>query len=195
MTDDFVLGEQVSFEIALPENDSALVNGRLLRVMYATYLEKVTDPSRDFQERFRMRSDMLSLLSAVENFEHVTFVDEQDKRLSLHSLMTAITSAYVLGAMASSDDRATKLIRKSQASAGKKSGETRRKKAEATWHPHAIARAIKFRSEEPTLSQQDLASKVVDLWKDQSMAIPSTSSVLKLIGALEASGKLKKRYR
>ncbi len=196
--------EQVSFEIEFPEGPELLVNNHLLKVIYKAYLDKISapaGPAENSQGRFirlsRLKDKVAAMLGSVNNFEHVKFESLQDKNLAIHSLMVAISSGYVLGSMSGLNELAIKAVDEAvsnqQSERGKKSGASRRKKAEETWHPHAAALARKHRAAEPGLSQAGLASMVIDLWQLQEPAAPSANSVLTLVRTLERSGKLARR--
>jgi hypothetical protein len=79
------------------------------------------------------------------------------------------------------------------ASGGKKSGETRRLRAEGVWRAQALELAKSIRSKEPMLTQEKLAAKIEVEWKSET---PCRSSMLiQLISKWEKEGKLPRRNK
>lgn len=74
---------------------------------------------------------------------------------------------------------------------GKESGRKRREVIEATWMPHAKELARQIRSEDPSITQANLADRIAERWK-LSIHCPETQ-LIPAIRKWERSGSLAKR--
>lgn len=77
-------------------------------------------------------------------------------------------------------------------SAGKKSGKSRKARAENTWKPHALQLAIATRKTNPTLSQESLADKILAKWGQDVQPI-GRRSLIDFISQRERTGEIQKR--
>lgn len=76
--------------------------------------------------------------------------------------------------------------------AGQRSGESRRLKAETTWHPHALDLAKAIRGKLPSLAQDDLAAEIKASWTNDGWQ-PGHHALLNFVRASEVAGTLVKR--
>jgi hypothetical protein len=79
------------------------------------------------------------------------------------------------------------------ATGGRKSGETRRRKAACTWQPPALELAQSIRTEKPSLSQDDVVEELQARWKLANTRPPGTRSLKTQIARWEREGKLPRR--
>jgi len=96
------------------------------------------------------------------------------------------------GQLELSFDLKAQFDRQKSKAAGKRSGESRRLKAETTWHPHALDLAKSIRAKTPAIAQRDLASEIQALWRQEGEQ-PKFDNVLLFVRASESSGTLPKR--
>ena len=80
-------------------------------------------------------------------------------------------------------------------SGGAKSGAVRRQKRAASWEPIAKEMAKGIRTENPTFSQEDVASEIEAGWKATTCDPPVHSTLKALISRMEQAGELPKRQR
>ena len=78
--------------------------------------------------------------------------------------------------------------------AGGKSGQSRRREAEETWEPHALALAKKARAVDPTVSREKLAGIIQDGWR-LAIRAPAHSTLTGLVARSERQGKLAIKMR
>ncbi len=87
-----------------------------------------------------------------------------------------------------------KAAKKKIASAnGKRSGDKRRKKAAATWEPHAEELALQARCNNPGASQEAIADEIISGWKLTSCEPPGHRTSVRFVSALIKVGKLPPR--
>jgi hypothetical protein len=79
------------------------------------------------------------------------------------------------------------------ASAGHKSGEVRRRKAEETWHPQALELARRSRQMNPLASQDSVVADIQARWKTEVPPCPGTKTLKGFVSAKEWSGDLPRR--
>ncbi len=77
---------------------------------------------------------------------------------------------------------------------GKKSGETRRRKAAQGWQPHALELAIKVRQDDPRLSNDKVAGEIEAWWK-LDIPAPSHDTLSTFVSSTVKEGKLPPRVR
>ena len=80
-------------------------------------------------------------------------------------------------------------------SGGTKSGKTRQRKRAETWEPIAREMAKGIRAENPTFSQDDVATEIDAGWKATTWDPPGHSTLKGLISRMEQAGELPKRLR
>jgi hypothetical protein len=80
-------------------------------------------------------------------------------------------------------------------SGGTKSGKTRQRKRAETWEPIAREMAKGIRAENPTFSQDDVATEIDAGWKPTTCDPPGHSTLKGLISRMEQAGELPKRLR
>jgi hypothetical protein len=76
---------------------------------------------------------------------------------------------------------------------GKASGIARRQKVETGWKRIALKHARSARSQNPALSQDDLATEIQAMWKDDSTLSPGHATLKDLISDAEKQGELPRR--
>jgi hypothetical protein len=77
--------------------------------------------------------------------------------------------------------------------AGQRSGESRRRKAEETWHPHALVLAQRARKQRSSASQDDVVADIQAFWAIKIPKAPGTKTLKAFVSAKERSGKLPRR--
>jgi hypothetical protein len=80
-------------------------------------------------------------------------------------------------------------------SGGAESGKARQRKRAETWEPIAKEMAKGIRAENPTLSQDDVATEIDARWKDPTCRPPRHPTLKGLISRMERAGELPKRQR
>lgn len=76
---------------------------------------------------------------------------------------------------------------------GSKSGEARRNKRARTWEPHARELAVAIRHEQPSFSQDRVASEIVTRWKEANFEPPGHKTLKGLLSQMERDGQLPTR--
>jgi hypothetical protein len=76
---------------------------------------------------------------------------------------------------------------------GNKSGEARRSKRAKTWEPHARELANAIREEQPSFSQDRVASEIMARWKEADFEPPGHKTLKSLISQMERAGQLPTR--
>lgn len=126
------------------------------------------------------------------------FQDRRRRTWSKNHAYEFMRNAYLIGLFAVPEPGEIKKIMKIASSAGgRSSGKTRAKKAEDTWHPYALALALKSRKEDQTLSQDDVATYILDNWGHPKPKIfkPGHSSLKRFISQKIKSGELPDKVR
>jgi hypothetical protein len=84
-------------------------------------------------------------------------------------------------------------VKAGAASGGTKSGKTRQRKRAETWEPIAREMARGIRAENPTFSQDDVATEIDAGWKATTCDPPGHSTLKGLISRMEQAGELPSR--
>jgi len=76
---------------------------------------------------------------------------------------------------------------------GRKSGESRRSKRAKTWEAHARELAHSIRKDNPSFSQDEVASNIIVSWKEGGFSSPGHKTLKDLISKMEKDGELPRR--
>ncbi len=135
---------------------------------------------------------------------HVEYLLSLDRALKeldddkLHLLQDYAEAFYQLRVRTNGmNARAAKQLKteKGASAAGRKSGETRRAKAEGAWRSEALKVAKALREKTPTLSQDALATGIGDTWKKALGKLPRHAALKEFIREKECTGDLAKRTK
>ena len=111
---------------------------------------------------------------------------------------SAIRAAFELGIMFNAPEKIKEKLRLERSTRGSKggvqSGKRRREKSQNGWHNSTLASAREMRTKNPTLSQDDLASNIIEKANSDGH-LPKHVTIKKQIAKWEKSGELQKRTK
>lgn len=133
------------------------------------------------------RDDLKTIEIAREIF--LRFVRDEPE-IALHAYGYGLTIGAYVGAEEAVPEAARLIKKAHQSEAGKASGAKRRDSRR--WTANAERLALQIRTEDASLSQDDVASKISERW-EKSQRRPRHATLKAFISELESEGRLPKR--
>ena len=166
-------------------------DGRILFQSYMFALNSVLAASEvaeaDKFEALREAEDFAALMIALRQAEHGLVPRVLAFRLAADALFAGLNASLTpqLARMQKEWQR------EKQRRAAKKGGEKRRR--ERRWVEPATEQAKKIRQANPTLSQEDVAAKIVEQLRRSGVEVPGARRVIAHVSELEKGGVIPKR--
>ncbi|NLH80109.1 MAG: hypothetical protein GX458_04590 [Phyllobacteriaceae bacterium] len=118
---------------------------------------------------------------------------EHEFNAATHAIMIAFAAGYYCSDLSGG---AEKILRAKQAaSGGRRSGQSRKEKAELGWKIHARELALAVVAENPLISQAELVEEIRFRWKLSNPRAPSARTLEIYVSASERAGWLQRKRR
>lgn len=160
-------------------------------------VEQVSSAELSFLEAKWLTRDLEARLADLP-----AWYEASSRNVSQEDLIGLVNLAISLGyhwAQAEDEVKLVPLAATALASArgaelgGVRSGQSRRRKAQATWHPHALELAQQSRRENPSGSQDMVVADIQSAWKLESPSCPGSKTLKIFVSAKERSAELPAR--
>ncbi len=153
--------------------------------------EHLADPKAKLSadERIDLEIAARNLTRAVR-----ALVDRSNQAHEIISDVIALV-AQIASCAIYSDSLAAVITKDAARLAGKRSGETRARKAQASWQTHALERALESRRADPSKSQDDVATDIAHSWRDPMVRCPSHRTVKAFVAGCIKRGVLPEKIR